>query len=36
MERSTGSYDVTFQKSSGQQVTGSTTTPSGTPRVRIH
>ncbi|MEV4312253.1 glycosyl hydrolase family 28 protein [Actinocrispum sp. NPDC049592] len=34
MERSTGSWDVTFQKSTGQAVTGSTTLPSGTPRVR--
>jgi polygalacturonase len=33
MERSTGPYDITFQKSSGQQVTNSTTLPSGTPRV---
>ncbi|ALG11654.1 glycoside hydrolase family 28 protein [Kibdelosporangium phytohabitans] len=36
MERPTGDWDVTFQKSTGQRVTGSTTTPGGgSPRVRV-
>jgi polygalacturonase len=34
MERSNGSWDITFQKSSGQRVADSTTLPSGSPRVR--